>query len=125
MPRKLPPYVDVFRDRQGKLRAYFRRDGRRVPLPATIGSQEFEEAYAEALTGNVDARKGRRARPQEALGTIEALIVSYLKSAAFHDLRKTSQRTYRDLIEILRTQHGSRTLSGMTRQGIEAKILAP
>jgi enterobacteria phage integrase len=124
MPRKLPPYVEMFRDRHGRMRVYFRRNGRRIALPSDVRSQEFDEAYAAALTANVEARRASRG-VQVAQGTINALTISYLQSAAYHDLRATSQRTYRDLIEVLRTQHGSRTLSGMTRDGIEEKILAP
>jgi integrase len=123
VPRKLPPYTELFRDRHGKLRVYFRRNKQRVPLPASIGSAEFEEAYSAALAGHVEARKEQR--PQAQSGSIEALIVAYLKSAAYLDLRTTSQQTYRNLIETLRTEHGHRTLRGMTRQGIETKILAP
>jgi len=48
VPRKLPPYTELFRDRHGKLRVYFRRNKQRVPLPASIGSAEFEEAYSAA-----------------------------------------------------------------------------
>src|SRR5262249_53533281 len=34
MPRKLPPFVERWRDRHGKVRVYFRKDkGRRVVLP--------------------------------------------------------------------------------------------
>jgi hypothetical protein len=46
MPRKRPPFVEVWRDRLGKVRVYFRKDkGPRVPLPDTIGSDEFNAAY--------------------------------------------------------------------------------
>jgi hypothetical protein len=42
MPRKRPPFVELWRDRHGKIRCYFRRErGPRVSLPSTIGSDEF------------------------------------------------------------------------------------
>lgn len=50
MPRKLPPFVECWRDRHGKPRVYFRRDkGPRVPLPGPVGSETFLTAYQEAL----------------------------------------------------------------------------
>lgn len=54
------PYVQVFKDRHGKLRHYYRR-GRfpRIPLPGVPGSEEFMAAYAgrrsEAVGGRGDA----------------------------------------------------------------------
>jgi hypothetical protein len=49
---KLPlKYVHRFRDRHGHLRHYFRRDGRRLPLPGLVGSEEFLAAYQAALAG--------------------------------------------------------------------------
>ena len=57
MPRKLPPYVECWRDRHGKVRAYFRKDrGPRIALPNTIGSPEFVAAYQDALAGRLDAK---------------------------------------------------------------------
>src|SRR5271170_7081521 len=54
MPRKFPPFVECWRDRHGKVRVYFRRArGRRIPLPATIGSDEFDAAYHAALAGQL------------------------------------------------------------------------
>jgi integrase len=54
MPRKLPPFVECWRDRHGKRRVYFRRDrGRRIALPTTIGSEEFYAAYQAALSGQL------------------------------------------------------------------------
>jgi enterobacteria phage integrase len=51
MRRKLPPFVECWRDRHGRLRVYFRRDrGRRIALPTTIASEEFNAAYQSALS---------------------------------------------------------------------------
>ena len=44
------PYVQEYRDRQGKARRYFRRPGyKRVPLPGTPGAPQFMAAYQAAL----------------------------------------------------------------------------
>jgi hypothetical protein len=34
-------YIHAFRDRHGKVRHYFRRSGKRLPLPGLPGSDEF------------------------------------------------------------------------------------
>src|SRR5438552_18358123 len=86
MPRKLPPFVERWRDRHGKVRVYFRKGkGIRVALPASIGSDAFDAAYQAALSGQLAPAQGHRAQP--APGTIDALIISYLRSAAYLCLR--------------------------------------
>lgn len=124
MPRKLPPHVELWNDRHGKARVYFRRDkGKRIPLPFDVDSAEFEAAYAAALAGSPTPAKAESRFP--AAGTIGALVVSYLKSPAYLDLRETSRAGYRSRLEIIRTEHGHRTVAGMTREGIVTKILQP
>jgi integrase len=123
-PRKLPPHVEIWTDRHGKLRIYFRRNkGPRIALPEPIGSPEFEAAYADALAGAVAAKRDVRAPATP--GTIGGLIVSYYKSAEFAALRETSKVGYRSRIEAIREKHAHRTLAGMSREGIVTKILQP
>jgi enterobacteria phage integrase len=65
MPRKRPPFVELWRDRHGKVRVYFPKDrGARLPLPDAIGSDEFNAAYhaAEASCGPHQARSPRLLR---------------------------------------------------------------
>src|SRR5215468_3689477 len=73
-------YVHAFRDRHGRLRHYFRRKGtRKIPLPGLSGSEEFMQAYQEAVkvqcTGLLDIGSSKT-QP----GTINALVVSYYRS---------------------------------------------
>jgi integrase len=124
MPRKRPPFVELWRDRHGKVRVYFRKDkGPRRPLPDTIGSDEFNAAYQAALLGQpAPFRDGfMRAAP----GTIAALITSYMKSAAYIGLRETTKKGYATRIEVLRTEHGHRTVAGLSRERIVTGILQP
>lgn len=124
MPRKLPPYVECWTDRHGKVRAYFRKGkGPRVTLPSSIGSEEFLTAYQEALAGR--PQKATRARAGAAPGTIEALVQSYLKSADFRDLRATSKSGYMSRLEAIRTKHGHRSLAGLTSERIEKAFMDP
>jgi integrase len=124
MPRKLPPHVECWRDRHGKIRVYFRKGkGPRVPLPDRVGSDEFEAAYQAALAGHIAAKRERRhADPP---GTIGALIASYMRSAAYLGLRQTTRTGYQSRIETLRTQHGHRTVAGLSRERIVTGILQP
>jgi hypothetical protein len=81
MPRKLPPFVECWRDRHGKVRVYYRKGrGRRIPLPSSIGSDEFNVAYQAALTGHLEAKRERRLTDQP--GTIAALITSYMRGSS-------------------------------------------
>lgn len=124
MPRKLPPFVESWRDRHGKLRVYFRQGrGRRVALPRSIGSEEFVAAYQAALTGELTLSRPTRARPLP--GTIGALVASYMRSAGYLGLRETTKVGYASRLETLRTQHGHRTVAGLTRQRIVSGILQP
>jgi integrase len=124
MPRKLPPFVECWRDRHGKLRVYFRRGkGLRLALPAAIGSSDFDAAYRAALSGQLAVGQEHRARP--APGTIETLIISYKRSSVYRGLRETTHSGYASRIEALRTQHGHRTVAGLSRERIVTAILQP
>lgn len=124
MRRKLPPFVECWRDRHGKLRVYLRRDrGRRIALPITIGSEEFNAAYQAALLGQLTSAPDPHHGPT--VGTIGALIVSYIRSSAYLGLRKTTKIGYASRIEALRTKHGHRSVAGLTRQRIVSGILQP
>jgi len=124
MRRKIPSFVECWRDRHGKVRVYFRRGkGRRIPLPATIGSVEFDAAYQAALSDQRAPARERHARP--AAGTIGALIASYKQSAGYISLRETTKAGYTSRIEVLRAQHGHRTVAGLSRERIITGILQP
>jgi integrase len=124
MPRKLPPFVERWRDRHGRVRVYFRKaKGHRTSLPTSIGSDEFNAAYQAALTGHAQA-KGERRTPV-APGSIGALIVSYMRSPSYVSLRATTKAGYATTIRMLRELHGHRSLTGLTRERIIAGILQP
>ena len=120
MPRKLPPYVERWCDRHGKIRLYFRRRGaKRIPLPP-IGSLEFEQTYAAALAGSTAFT-----RVEIKSGSITALIASYKRSDRYVELRTTTKIGYSSRIEALRSAHGDRSVAGLTRERIINGILAP
>jgi enterobacteria phage integrase len=124
MPRRLPPFVECWRDRHRKVRVYFRKGrGPRIPLPSSIGSDEFNIAYQAALAGHLAPMRERHV--SAAAGTIGALMEHYTQSAAYIGLRQTTKQGYASRIEALRTQHGHRTLVGLTRERIITGILQP
>lgn len=123
MPRKTLRYVETFRDKTGALRVYFRRGGRRTPLPNDITSPAFERAYADALAASATKRQERQDKPQQ--GTIGALIISYQQSLDYRDLRETTKAGYQSRMKILATQHGHRSIEGLTPERIEEKVLGP
>ena len=110
-------YVHECRDRHGKLRRYFRRPGfKQVALPGIPGSDEFMAAYQRALDLVPRLEIGAvRTRP----GTIDALIVHYLKSEAFTKaLASETQRMRRNILDRFRTKHGTKRVITLERRNV-------
>jgi hypothetical protein len=105
--RRLPKFVNGYIDRHGKPRFYFRRAGfKKVPLAGLPWSPEFMAAYQHALDLSPRVEIGAdRTKP----GTIDALIVHYLKSDAFTKaLAPETQRMRRNILDRFRTDHGAK-----------------
>ena len=112
------PYVKVYVDRSGKVRRYFRRPGfKNLPLPGAPGSAEFMEAYQAALGDKAPPSFGNR-RP----GSVSALITDYLKSAAFQQLKPSSQHGYRIVLDRFGITHGHRMVHDMPRAKVAVYI---
>lgn len=122
MPRKLPPHVER-NFVKGRAYLYFRMGrGKRVRLPDDPTSDEFKTAYAACLSGALKPRsRFEGAQPR----SIAALVASYKASRAYLSLRDTTKRSYSTPLEMLREQHGHRSVEGFNKQRIEEKILAP
>lgn len=101
---KLPPFVQMFRDRHGKPRLYFRKAGLpRVALPNPAKDrQAFLRAYQAALTGKLNIGHDPKA------GTLEALIAEYLRSSDYAALKPSSQATYMHAFDFLRGREGAK-----------------
>ena len=96
-------YINEYIDRSGKLRRYFRRGAVRGPLPGAVGSVEFMAAYQDYL-----GKTGRRPTTKVE-GSLGRLITEYYASRPFADLKPSSRRTYRYVLEPLAKAHGHRT----------------
>jgi len=101
---------------------YFRRHGLRVPLPGLPGSTEFNEAYAQALDeAPAPAVIGAsRTIP----GSVNAMIVGYLGSAAFHHLAPSSQAQYGRIFENMRREHGDKSIAKLERRHVVTMLNA-
>ena len=113
-------YVHRFRDRHGKLRHYFRRNGVRVQLPGEPGSAEFMAAYQAALAGQPQRPPIGAARVQP--GTVAAVVTAYFGSHDFNTLARSTQTTYRGILERFRAEHGDKPVALLKRAHI-AKML--
>jgi integrase len=120
--RRPPKFVHGFIDRHGKPRFYFRRPGyKRAPLRGLPWSPKFMAAYEAALaeTPRVEIGSSRTVA-----GTINAVVIGYLGSAAFHNLAPASQRQYRGIVERLRRDHGDKRIATLERRNVIALLNA-
>jgi integrase len=108
------------RDGGAKARFYFRRHGRRVPLPGLPGSAEFMAAYQLALTEQLPQPQIGASRTKP--GSISALIVTYFGSPQFLSLKPATQQTYRLILQKFRAEHGDKPLALLTRKHINAML---
>jgi integrase len=120
-------YINSYRDpRNGTWRHQFRRKGvRKTMLKGKPGSADFMTHYAELLarSENVAAEIGAS---KIKAGTIDALVVKYLKSDAFtKGLAKSTQSARRPILDNFRQcltpsgrRYGENRLSTMQRKNI-------
>jgi integrase len=108
-------HINRFRDRHGHLRHYLRIPGRKpVTLPGEPGSPEFMAAYYAALSAAAPAPPRERLKP----GSLDALAVSYYASDAWRELRPTTQRAYKRIVEHLRAAHGDKPVRLLDAEGV-------
>lgn len=110
-------YVDEFRDRHGTVRRYFRRNGRRIPLPGHPGSKEFNDAYAAALSATEPPKRDVKAKGGP--GTFDRLASEYYKSIKFLKLGPDTKRAYRGVIDRLMALIGKRLVAQMTPDHVD------
>ncbi len=112
-------YIQAYRDRHGRQRYYYRRKGRRYPLPGRPGEAEFMSAYEAAAAEYQEPKSAGRAA---IAGTIEALAVHYLQSPEHLRLSKWTRRTYRSEIDRFREEHGASRVTHLQRKHIQAIV---
>lgn len=112
-------YVNSFRDRHGVLRHYFRKNRKRVALPAAFGSPEFMTAYNEALGVPSPVPAARKIIRDK---SFDALALRFYASPRFANLSASSKTNYRRVIESFLAQHGHRRVDQMKREHVDAII---
>ena len=89
-------YIHRYRDRHGKIRYYYRRDGKQIPIPFEPGTTEFQNAY-DGLTKPGEASSSAPARMRQ--GTWRWLCTQYYESIDYEELDPETQRVRRRILE--------------------------
>jgi integrase len=101
------------------MRYYFRRNGKRTPLPGLPGSSEFMQAYTAAL-GDRPKKVPERSAPTPR--SFAALAIRYYGSPQYQSLSASSRTNYRRVIDGFLEQHGHRRVDQMTREHVDVVI---
>jgi integrase len=112
-------YLHAFIDRHGSSRYYFRRNGKRTPLPGSLGSKEFMEVYAACLA---EQSPPAFRRPAASPGTLAALAASYFGSPKYRALATSSRANYRRVIDGFLREHGHRRVDQIKREHIDTIV---
>lgn len=120
MSRKwLPANVTSYRDRHGKTRYRFRKVG----LPSyTFRNPPGTEKFREELALASQARSAALATFKQ--GSFNALIVSYYETPRWREMKPSSKRTYRSIIERFRDKHGDKPVTRMETRHIDKLLSA-
>ncbi len=116
--RKLSlPYVYEFKDRHGKPRRYFRRNGVCRTMPD--GMTAAAGAYVEALKASEKAQPAHLPCPYPK-GSFGALTYLYESTAHYRkELAPTTRRELGYMIKRLRTAHGDKMVRQLTRDDVQ------
>lgn len=126
MPRRGPfPHASAYRDRHGRTRWRYRRDGGAWSrqLGTDYGSEEFRRRYAEAEAEYLGQRREGAGAARTVPGSFAALVVEAYRTPWWRGLSTTTQRTYRGVIEPFRAAHGEKPVAALQRRHV-ARFLA-
>jgi integrase len=115
-------HIHRFRDRHGQVRLYLRVPGAKaVALPGPEGSPAFMAAYTAAIAKATPPEPGAaRTLP----GSLDALAVSWYRSAAFVQLGANTQHVYRRILERMRAEHGTKPVRLLEHKHVRAMLAA-
>lgn len=120
--RRLPRYVSEFADRHGKMHVRFRRKGQADHyFKAIPWTPEFMIEYQACLDGKA-APKIRPGADRTKPGSIDALIAAYYAAPEYLTLSDASKRSYRNILERFRAEHGTKSVATIQRVHIKAII---
>ena len=120
MRRKLPPFVYREKTRHGRWVFYFRRGkGRRIRLPDTFGTPEFEAAYRAALTGNAPPSIRRDAPSPRSL---RWLVDRYRESAAWRQYSVKTRKEYGSMFESAIQRSGNAPFAAISQADMQRAV---
>ena len=93
-------YTRAYRDRHGKLRFEYRRNGKTRRLRGTPGTPQFQAAYDAAHAAwEVPIHPADNSITRPLTGTFRWLCCEYFKSTEFAELNVSTQRVRRLVLE--------------------------
>lgn len=114
-----PKFVNVYKDRHGKERIYYRRPGHpQVALPGPLYCEAFWIAY-HAAANDAPVPVGVSQAPS---GSVSAVIAGYYGSAEFKTLAPLTRRTYGNTLERFRKDFGDLPIAKMRTQDVNAVL---
>jgi hypothetical protein len=122
MRRRLPPNVKRNVVKGHAYLSYRVGKGPLIKLPSDPTSDEFKNAYAASIAGEIATRP---TLAKDTARSVGALVTSYLNSDAFASLGEGSKPGYRSRMDQIRRDHGHRGVAGLTKDRIEDKPLKP
>src|SRR6516162_5879375 len=117
---KLLKYIDPVHKPNGTTYFYFRRRGKRTPLPGAYNSPEFLQAYWALRSDKATKAEIGAGRTQA--GTVNAAIIAFYKHHTFTKNRPITQQTDRNILEAFRKRHGDKRIALLQQHHIEAMI---
>ena len=105
-----------------KVYFYFRRHGRRTPLPGPYNSPEFLEAYWALRNCRAASTPTEIGAERTKPGTINVAIVAFYQHRNFTKNKPISQQTDRNILEAIRKRHGDKSIVKLEQHHIEAMI---
>jgi integrase len=116
------PGVSHYRDRHGKLRWRYRKDGLVVNLGTVYGSPEFLRRYTAAVAGIRLSSAGEATGgvSQAPHGSLSSVIESWYQSPDFKRYAPLTVRGHRSIAEKLREEHGDKLVEKMSLSDVKA-----
>ena len=104
------PYLLRIVKSDGRVYWYFRKNGKRTPLPGNPDSPEFDQAYWACRSG----------RAQSPSHTFDELITSYRASPAFQNLRFSTRKDYERTLLLISEKNGKKDFRNLRRKDVIA-----
>jgi integrase len=116
--RKLPMYCHWAKDRHGKFRIRYRKEGFSCYIYSKVGSKEFIADYEQCISAQRPPIGAAKVKP----GSIAKLIAIYYESPEYKGCRQSTQKTFRGVLERFKAVHGDKRVSHLRRQHLKEII---